>query len=395
MARSAEALINPQLLVWARKSAGLTLEEAAKRAGVSGDRLLSWEEGQKRPTINQLRKLGQAYKRPIAVFYLPQPPLDFQPLRDYRHLAAIPHEPESPELLLEVRRAWSRREIAIELYQGLGEKPPRWPISASTADDPEHVARKIRTQLDISVDVQRGFGSEYNALKWWRSALEQHGILVFQAVGVEVSEMRGFSLTERPLPVIVVNIRDSPLARVFSVLHELVHVALRQGGICDLDDDQQRSPREQEVEVFCNKVAGAVLVPREELFSEALVREHGPQATTWSDNEIAFLARRFWVSHEVILRRLLICDLTTKAFYQEKRSELAARRKPRGEGFPPPAQMAISTTGHTFIRLVLDNYYRENITSSQVADFLNVNLKHLREIERKVMGQNVVFGEVA
>jgi azurin len=57
--------------------------------------------------------------------------------------------------------------------------------------------------------------------------------------------------------------------------------------------------------------------------------------------------------------------------------------------------MAISAAGRAFVRLVLDNYYRENITSSDVADFLNVKLKHLGEIEQKVMGHNVLFGAVA
>lgn len=119
MAKRSEALINHELLVWARRKAGLSLEEAARKAGVASERLVSWENGENRPTINQLRKLAQAYKRPLAVFYLAKPPRDFQPLRDYRRLSAVLDEPESPGLLLEVRRAWARRDIAVELYRDL------------------------------------------------------------------------------------------------------------------------------------------------------------------------------------------------------------------------------------------------------------------------------------
>ena len=179
------------------------------------------------------------------------------------------------------------------------------------------------------------------------------------------------------------------------MLHELVHVALREGGVCDLEEDAHRDAGEQEVEVFCNQVAGAALVPQSEFLSEDLVLERGGQASSWSDQEIRRLSRRYWVSQEVLLRRLLICGLTTKEFYQEKRAELIARQRPPSSGFVPPAQMAIAATGHAFIRLVLDNYYRENITSSEGADCLNVSLKHVGQIEQKVMGHNLLFGAVA
>ena len=54
--------------------------------GVKLQRLEDWEGGVGRPTIKQLRRLGQLYKRPIAVFYLDEKPIDFQPLRDFRRI---------------------------------------------------------------------------------------------------------------------------------------------------------------------------------------------------------------------------------------------------------------------------------------------------------------------
>ncbi len=90
MAKRVEAMVQPELLVWARTSAGLSLDQAAKKVQVGPGRLESWESGKGRPTVRptvkQLRKLGNAYKRPIAVFYLPEPPKDFQPMKDFRRL---------------------------------------------------------------------------------------------------------------------------------------------------------------------------------------------------------------------------------------------------------------------------------------------------------------------
>ena len=68
------------------------------------------------------------------------------------------------------------------------------------------------------------------------------------------------------------------------------------------------------VEVFCNRVAGAVLVPNDALLRSDVVTRHGSN-TKWSDDELGQLARRFWVSWEVVLRRLLIAGKTTKDVY--------------------------------------------------------------------------------
>src|SRR4030042_4366060 len=117
MARSIEALVEPRLLGWGRRSAGLDIESAARKVQVKRECLERWERGESRPTLTQLRKLGRAYKRPIAVFYLPEPPEDFQALRDFRRLPGAVSAVESPELRFEIRRAQSRREPALELYE--------------------------------------------------------------------------------------------------------------------------------------------------------------------------------------------------------------------------------------------------------------------------------------
>ena len=63
--------------------------------------------------------------------------------------------------------------------------------------------------------------------------------------------MRGFSIAARLLPAIVLNIKDSPYARVFTLIHELAHVILQEEGVCELYEDLGC------VEVFCNAVAAS------------------------------------------------------------------------------------------------------------------------------------------
>jgi transcriptional regulator with XRE-family HTH domain len=72
--------INPKMLVWARETAGLSVEEAADKLGLKDmarargvDKLRALEAGQRTPSRAQLLKPA-VYRRPLIAFYLPEPP---------------------------------------------------------------------------------------------------------------------------------------------------------------------------------------------------------------------------------------------------------------------------------------------------------------------------------
>jgi transcriptional regulator with XRE-family HTH domain len=64
----------PDILIWARETAGLSVEAAAKKLGVSSDRLISFEAGKREPTRQQLVAMSKRYHRPLLAFYLPKKP---------------------------------------------------------------------------------------------------------------------------------------------------------------------------------------------------------------------------------------------------------------------------------------------------------------------------------
>ncbi len=392
MSSSVEAIVKPELLVWARESAGLTIEDAARKASLAVEKLESCERGEMRLTVPQLRKLAKVYKRPLAVFYLSKPPKTFDALRDFRRLPGGAPVVESPQLKLEIRRAIYRRKMALEMYDDLGYQPPQLTTVASLADDWEALAERIRRLLSVSDEDQTSFKDQYEALSRWRSAIEDAGALVFQTTGVEVGEMRGFSISEVTLPVIVISGKDSPSGRIFTMLHEFAHLLLRQGGLCNLQEKGKQT-EESRVEVFCNGVAGATLVPGELLAKHPLVSGR-KKGVHWKDEEIWALARSFQVSRDVILRRLLINHLVTKEFYDSKRERLLQEYESasRSGGFTTPDKKAIAMSGRAFVRLVLNSYYQEKITLSDVSDFLDVRLKWLPQIEKAVRGSMAEVG---
>jgi len=389
MARSARAIAKEEMLVWARQDARLSVEEASRKVQVKPERLRSWESGAARPTVNQLRKLAAAYKRPLAIFYLPEPPKDFAPMKDCRRLPGEVAGVESAQLRYEIRRAHATRELALELFQLSEAAPPALSLAASLTEDEERVAKRFRQGLRISYDEQVSWARRHKAFSEWRSRLERCGVLVFQATGVQVAEMRGFSISQTPLPAIVVNVKDSYAGRTFTMLHELCHLALHDAGLCDLWDESDLPPEHRSLEIFCNRVAGASLVPASLLLQEDIVRGKESE-TVWSDEEIKFLSARYGVSRETLLRRLLICGRTTESFYREKRKEFEREyrlvRGRRAAGYAPPHVVAVSRAGRPFVRLVLSNYYEKRITASDVSDFLGVRLKHLPKIEAATMG---------
>lgn len=385
-----KAIVKPEILVWARESAGMDLPEAASKLRVKVEKLEAWERGEDSPTVNQLRKLGNAYNRPLAVFYLPAPPRDFQAMQDYRRLPGHGGRTDSPKLRAEIRAVRARRDIALELYAEMNEEPPHFQAKARLSQDPDRLASSIRGLLGVHYEEQVAWKSGYAALSEWRGAIENAGALVFQVSGVEVAEMRGFSMHETPLPVVVVNPKDTPTGRIFSMLHEFVHVMLHQTGLCDMQEEGTRSSENQRVETFCNRVAGAVVVPRDRLLQELEVVEQGPE-TEWRDDRIASLARRYGVSREVVLRRLLICGRTTQRFYRFKRQEYARQYRGSTPGQVPQFRRVLASTGPTFARLVLNSYYQERISVSSVSEYLNVKVKHLGRIEHAVMGREIQF----
>jgi len=247
------------------------------------------------------------------------------------------------------------------------------------AEDPEEAGARLRDALGVAATAVLGGARE--AFNQWRAVVERSGVLVFQAERVEVAEVRAFSISERPLPAVVVNLKDAYTARSFSLLHELGHIALGDGGLCRLEEGDTGTAEER-IEVFCNHVAGAALLPAASLLAE-------PESPTGlrqqvDDAAIEALAARYGASPEAVLRRLLILGRVPRAFYEQKRNEYLERyekvgRKSKG-GRPSRARLAVARGGWLFTRKVLEAYDDERITSSDVAQLLGERLKHLDRI---------------
>lgn len=393
MAKRFKATINPALLSWARTTASYDLTEAAEKAKVDAETLRAWEAGDDQPSIAQLRKLAGLYKRPLAVLYLPEPPADPQAMHDFRRLPEMGPRRFSPGLALEVRRAQQRRELIVELYEENLVSPTPFNLTTNDRADPEVAGEQIRAALGIRHDQQSRWGNQLPAFREWRTRIEEAGVLVFQATRIESDEASGFAYWADSFPLIVVNRKDVYPRRTFSLLHELAHLMLRQSGVSEVNVDAPRPAADAQIEIFCNQVAAAALMPRSAFLAEPLVAQR-PGVQAWPDDAIEVLSLTYNTSREGVVRRLLTFGRVTQEFYNRKRAQYAAEfraqrqreREARGDdGIPRNMpRETIADFGRPFVRAVIENYHQDRITLSEVSGYLGVKVRHIPVIESQV-----------
>ena len=385
--------IEPELLGWARQAIGMGKKTAAQRLGISKSTLGKWESGTLRPTIKQLRKAASVYRVPLAVLLLPEPPTTYQPIRDYRRLVDGRIAPVSPALHAELRRAESQREVFLEFSvlapDSVGDTTPlpKLTIDMST----EEAGRLLRSYIGVSLQLQRSWQNPNEALNGWVDAVEGRGILVVHVGRVPIDEVRGFSVSELPFPVVGLNGADWPRPRVFTLFHELAHIALNVGGLCDLHESKLSPSREADyLEHFCNAVAVAAIVPADDLLTSTAVSRSSDNYQ-WSVNELKVLADRYMVSSEALLLRLVSLKKASWDLYWSRKRELEMiyegareerkRRQRDSEGGPSYYRVKARDIGHTYAHAVLDAYRSHAISSLDVADYLHVKYNQISKLE--------------
>jgi Zn-dependent peptidase ImmA (M78 family) len=164
-------------------------------------------------------------------------------------------------------------------------------------------------------------------------------------------------------------------------------LALGESAITDWapETENERRPKaEQAIEVFCNKVAAAILMPTDAFLESDLVRRI-PVEAVWTDQDVATLARIFSVSPEAALRRLLTLKRITPAFYQSRRRafEEAYRKiaeKP-SKAVVLPHKRALGTLGPALSRLLLDTYYERRITLADLTGYFGISVPWVAKLE--------------
>jgi Zn-dependent peptidase ImmA (M78 family) len=353
----------------------MDLAAAEKGLGSNPGTIMSWESGKADPTLAGLQKLSSLYRRPLAALLLGAPPAD--PLRppDYRTFDGA-QQTLSRDSLVAVRRAQWIVEKYKDLELPIRADPSVALESAGAADEKmETVAEALRQRLRVSLSDQQAWADPYEALRVWRERVESIGIIVLQ-LPMPLAEIRGFSLASSLPRLICLNRSDAIRARSFTLFHEVGHVLIGSGGLCLPFDSIARSGAAAE-ERQCNDLAGAVLVPENQL--RALVAGRELDANI-EDASLESLAGRFQVSKEVLWYRLRRLDLISEQTFSEKWPTWRKRwgHTPTSGGAAETAvQRTIRQLGRGLVQPVLQAEQVGAVPAQQAAELLGIRAKDL------------------
>jgi transcriptional regulator with XRE-family HTH domain len=149
--------VTPGLLVWAREQAGLSQDQAAHYISKTVDDIISWESGTTFPTYSQLERLAEnLYHRPVALFFLPEPPEEANAGQEFRTLPDFDAAQLTADTRFAVRIGRAYQQSLYELTGGLN--PSRKKILDDLQLDPtgdvRTEAKRIRAFLGNLKDMR-------------------------------------------------------------------------------------------------------------------------------------------------------------------------------------------------------------------------------------------------
>jgi Zn-dependent peptidase ImmA (M78 family)/transcriptional regulator with XRE-family HTH domain len=388
MAAGEMIAVNPSLLVWAREESGYPIDRVAKRLHVKEERVAAWEKGELRPTLRQAEELARFFHRPLSVFFMPRPP-QLPPLAaEYRRLSGVEPGHESPELRLALRQMVTRRENALNLMGELGDRIAEFTMRASLRESPAEVGQRLRQATGIAIETQLGWRDEWQAWREWRASIERMGVLVFQFPKVSVTEARGLALLRTPLPAVGINGKELPEVKIYTLLHEVVHLMLAVGNE-EAPAIRERRPVDEwnKVERFAEMAASHAIVSEESL--RGMIANLGLRTEAWSIEAVRRLAKRFRLTPLATATRLRESAYMTWAQYNEWREhwqEYVASLPPRRRsGFATPVEKSVNRAGQPFAKLVLEALSANRITPVDASRYLDLKFEHFDKLKTHLM----------
>lgn len=381
--------INPRILAWARETAGISLEEAAEKLGLTSssrstaaEKLTALEAGDRAPTSQQLQRAAAVYRRPLVAFYLAEPPDRGERGEDFRTTPGTLPSRANGILDALLRDLKARQQLLRNMLEDEEEAHALPFVGAARIEHgPARVAAAIRSALGVSEDQQCGAKGPDALFTLLRTVVEKVGIyvLVLGDAGSHHSHIgedvfRGIALADDVAPFVVVNVNDARPAWSFTLLHELAHIWIGESGVSGPLQTMSVSG----IERFCNDVAGEFLLPSDRLSDQKALRAAGFDVVLRATERIAEdwnvsqglvtyrLARRGWIPPDMANR---LFDHLAKRWRREK----LRSRATHGDKGPSYYVVRRHRLGTALIEAVRRGLRGDVLTHTKAAKILGVS----------------------
>lgn len=383
------ATINKETLAHICTSKKVTCQFIANRTKHKLEKLARWLDPADNlfPTINQAKELAACLHIPFASLYMNAKDIPLAEIPSVKNMRTFYEGQISDNSALNIAMIdlLLERSYLRELQDELGiDNTPIFSPTVPTSDDPCAWAEAIRNYFDISIDKQYKCASTRQFYLYLRDQLEKKGVFIHCFTDVPLEEARGIAIYDMTSPIIGINEDDHTPAKSFSLIHELVHLYKRESSMCNAMFNHFLMRKE---EVFCNAVAGELLVPKKALDS-ILSKVH--YAEPYSIKDIEKIAKKFSVSRDVIVRRLLDTGKISEPEYhkysdafrleisQIREAQRNARQNGQKTGFGlDMSKVAFDRTSQS-VCIALYQGYCENIYSKRdIANHVRIDQKHI------------------
>jgi Zn-dependent peptidase ImmA (M78 family) len=331
-----------------------------------------WKSNERQPTYAQLEYLSRKIHIPFGYFFLKTPPKEQFPLLEFRTVNSAAPKP-SRDLMdtyyqMAAIQDWMRDYL---LEQG-NERLP-FAGSCKNNNTPEEIAAVIRGSIGMAKDWYTRATNIKESFNKLRNLFESAGILILQngVVGqnnyrrLSIDEFRAFTLIDEYAPLIFINNNDTAGGKLFSLLHEAVHIWL---GLHSFFNENHNlvsnispniNPHISPQETLCNAAAAELLVPNI-LFIDKWDNTH----ISALNDKITCIAKYFKCGVITIARRSLDNNYINQSQYKEFAAKIIAKTRAgkknlsgRGDYY----KTAISRYGEPLV-LALDNSIKEGKT---------------------------------
>jgi Zn-dependent peptidase ImmA (M78 family)/transcriptional regulator with XRE-family HTH domain len=372
--------VNPEILVWARETAGLSLEEAARAIQLNaaygktgGERLAELEAGQGEPSRSLLLRMSKKYRRSLVIFYLDKPPRREDRGQDFR---TLPHTEYDPNLDALIRDLKTRQNLVKSLLEDEEVEPLSFIGSAQMGQGVEVVSQSIVETIRFGLGEFRARRTISQAFSYLRERVESVGVfvLLLKNLGsrhndIPVEVFRGFAIADPIAPFVVVNNGDARVAWSFTMLHQVAHLWLGTTGISGTSEDI-------EIERFCNQVAGNILLPAAEMrvlqdVRAASIEEAIAAISRFADERNisrAMVAYNLYLTQN--LERPQWLELQQR--FDRERESAEGKKKEGREGGPDYYTIRRRDLGPSLIRLVDRSMRDGSLTPTRAARILGL-----------------------
>jgi len=387
-----KAYITAKVFKWARESAKMTEEIAASKVAVSIDKFKDWETGEDYPTIRQAQTLAKAYRRPFALFFLPDVPTDFHPLQDFRKTGSKDLSTSSIFIIREIqqKQAW-----ISEVNENNNENRVPFIGKFTIKDNPVFVANDILATLNIN---PLNYKSN-NPIIEWIDKTESNGIFISRTsfihsrLKLDSNEIQGFAIADDFAPFIFINSDDWNAPQLFTLVHELAHLWIAETGISnDVEPSIKNTVDYNPIELFCNEVAANALMPKEyidNLDSKAFTnaKEVFKNAKTIGVSSYALLVRALnldIISLSAYKQLKHLADIEYNEFLKKEEAKKIKQKEKEKQGGPNYFLLQLNRNSRLFTQTVLDAFRGGVIEPSMASNLLNVQVNKFSKLEAQM-----------